>query len=277
MLQPEHTQMWPAPKAHIHQYQFHQVTHIWTPHYLPGQNSGTASHMMRRTGLDLYIDVYPLSVAPHKWGCVRPHVRAKCWAVGYLYESDGGDKVCAPLRMDLRKFTKLINLLHYQLLVPSHTGLNQLPAATNTLAPIKHMVQAQHGTSDLNTWSLMGPSKTSQLDWGCCQHYTSSPCGRSHLAERCHFLSTANMLFRSLQFLIRQLLTATVFIYIISYIVLKLQIISPLSSRLKISLVFCAALFWFFVVPCVASFRSLVVPSIGRHLYIGGCRSKAQH
>ena len=40
-------------------------------------------------------------------------------------------------------------------LIPTHTGLNQLPAAANMSVPIKHVALPHHGISDSNIQSLL--------------------------------------------------------------------------------------------------------------------------
>ena len=67
------------------------------------------------------------------------------------------------------------------------------------------------------------------------------------------------------------------FMYIVSRIVLKHQIISPLSSRLKISLELRSASFRFLVDSLYHFVSVLCFSFIGWYLYIGGCCSKARH
>ena len=67
------------------------------------------------------------------------------------------------------------------------------------------------------------------------------------------------------------------FMYIVSCIVLKHQIISPLLSRLKISLKLCSASFQFLIDSSYHFVSVLRFSFIGQYLYVGGCRSKARH
>lgn len=131
-----------------------------------------------------------------------------------------------------------------------------------------------------------GVCTTSRSNRGRRRHSSGYPCVESHsavISHPRHPWTTRGLYARPIYLFglfgssYTSYLPPRYFMYIVSRIVLKHQIISPLSSRLKISLELCSASFRFFVDSSYHFVSALHFSYIGRYLYVGGCRSKARH